>query len=363
MLKLKVVVSLILGMLTAAEAVDAAKWPKIPRSDRELNRVVAFPNAAAVILLREGNVRFSKDSKSSFIDVYTRIKVLTAEGTEFGTISLVSSDLLRTKNIEGRTHLPDGSVVELTKDATFEKEYSDFYGTTLASVALPQVVPGAIIEYRYRRYFDYILFTNPWYFQAEIPTLTSRVIFNLPETVRFHPVEIPTLRSVELQRDVKNTPFGNQITYTMENVPPVPDEPYRFPFEDLSSRVVVLPGTDYGSGTPFPIFETWDSVVELAVGNDDYGYVKFRRKSRDARAEARRVSSGIGGYLERAQAIYRWVRDEIDLGPYVGVWVGKKTADSVLENHSAGVADKALLLEVMLREVGIKTAIAWSNPR
>ena len=134
------VVGLCVLVLLVSTLGSGGSWPDIPEKDRALVDVSDFPNSAAVILLREGRVFLSEDSRSSYLEVYTRMKILTQEGVEYGSISLASSDYMRVKNLKGRTHLPGGKVVDLPKDATFEKEYSNYYGSSVVSCAMPEVV-------------------------------------------------------------------------------------------------------------------------------------------------------------------------------------------------------------------------------
>ena len=72
----------------------------------------------------------------SFLEVFTRIKILSDEGTRYGTVSLVSSEVWRLRNLEGRTHLPDGRIVELAPDATFTSTYSAYYTRSVVSFVM-----------------------------------------------------------------------------------------------------------------------------------------------------------------------------------------------------------------------------------
>jgi hypothetical protein len=345
----------------APSPTEAAKWPDIPAADRALTQVAGQPNAPAVILLRQGTVHIDENSRSSYIDVYTRIKILTEEGTEYGTVSLSSSEFMRTKDIEGRTHLPDGTVVDLPKDATFEKEFSSYYDTSVTSCALPEVTPGSIVEYHYRTFFDSVFYPRVWYFQSAIPTLVSTVSYELPTSISFYPVEMNTMTAIELRKEVERNARGGVATYTMENLPPVPDEPNRFPFVDLSARVVVLPGIDYSRGTQRHLFDSWTSLVEIAHGGNDWGYGGFRKNS----GSARRFAKSMPGLSvrDKAEAVYRWVRDKVNLEPYFGVLVGEQTADEVFKAKRGDVAELGLLLEVMLEAVGASAQLGWANPR
>jgi hypothetical protein len=359
--RLTAVLVLAIGVVSVTGSVAAAGWPKIPQAEKTLSAVPDNPNAPAVILLREGRVHIDETGRSSYIEIYTRIKILTDEGTRYGTISLFSSDFMRTKDIAGRTHLPDGKVVDLADNATFEKEFSDYYDTSVTSCALPEVVPGAIVEYRYRVFFDSVFYPRTWYFQAEIPTLLNTVTYELPTSINFYPVEFNTLNYVKLDRETKRNARGGVVTYTMRNLPPVPDEPHRFPFADLSSRVVVLPGVSYSTGIKIHLYDSWTSLIEVVEGNDDYGYVWFRKNAGESKRTAKHMIGAT--HPEKAEAIYRWVRDEIALEPYVGIFVGDRQADVVLKNRRGDYAEKSLLLQLMLDAAGIRAYPGWVNPR
>jgi hypothetical protein len=285
-----------LCVLTAGIS-GAASWPEIPQSEKALTEVPGHPGAPAVYLTHEGTVYITEDARSSFLEVYARIKVLTEEGVEYGSVSLSSTDFLRTKDLHGRTHLPDGRIVELSDDATFEKEYSDYYGVTVNSSAMPEVVPGAIIEYRYRTYFDSIYFHRLWYFQAEIPTLHSRITYDIPNNIAFAPLVYKTLNLSDFKENVKETVRGRQITYEGWGFPPVPDEPARFPFTDLSFRVMLLPTrqASLSGGPPYPLFDNWKNAVDLVWGTRDWGYSRFKAGTRNTNKRAKSMAAGNPG--------------------------------------------------------------------
>lgn len=340
----------------------ASEWPKIPEGERQLTRVPGFPNAAAVVLLQEGKIVYSADWVSSYIDVYTRFKILTQEGVDYGSVSLFSSDFIRTKNIEARTHLPDGSVIELSKDATFEKEYSTYYDRTVISFAMPEVRVGSIIEYRYRRYFDSIFLPEPWYFQSRVPTLKSTVTFDLPQYIKFAPDIIRTL-NIPIEEEVNEYVRGVRATYTMENVPPVPDEPNRFPFADLACRISFLPVVDMTGGQRLAVLESWDSLLYFVRGTKDQGYLCVRSNSKATKTKGKEIAAQRGSRRDKAAAIYRWLRDEVESLSSSSIWAGKDRADGLLKERKASYTEKALMLQLMLKGAKIDSSIGWTNPR
>ena len=351
-----------IAILVCAATAGAALPGPTP-ADWELTRLDWAPNAPAVILERTGEMKLEQDSVSSYLEVYVRLKVLTQEGVGYGTISLLSSDFYRTKAIEGATRLPGGQTLDLAKDAVFEREFSDYFGTTVRSAALPGVVPGAIVEYRYRTYFDSIYHPASWFFQDRIPTLLSRINFYLPQGISFAPMVNKTIAALELEEESSSSARGTRASYTMRNVPAVPDEPDRFPFADLASRVKMLPITSHLGRAPTPLFESWRSVIDLAVGGGLGSYQSFLRKSSSAGSTARTVAASAGSDRERVEVVFRWVRDEVDDEDREGIWAGKREADTVFAERKGDSAEQALLLHAMLGAVKVGSKLAWTSPR
>ena len=147
------VVAIAFFVATPQAAADAT-WPEISDSEWGITGIVDYPNATALVLVDEGRMDFDQYGRSSFLQVYRRVKILTDEGTDHGTISIPSSEFFRVKELAGRTHLPGGRVIDLPDNAVFNKKYSSYYKRSMISFALPEVVAGAIVEYRYRIFFD-----------------------------------------------------------------------------------------------------------------------------------------------------------------------------------------------------------------
>jgi len=344
-----------------AVGVWASSWPEIPASDVELTSVPDHPNAPAVVLYETGRLVLNRKSLSCYFEVYRRIKVLTEEGLDFGSVQVLSDDYYRMKELDARTHLPDGRIVELPSDAVFKSRYDDYYSAKVTSFAMPEVTVGSIVEYRYKVYFDSVLYPSPWYFQRRIPVLYSQVSCIVPNRYVFYPYGVQTLANRKIESDIVKNRTGLEATYVMRDLPPVPDEPYRFPFADLSSRMTFLPMA-YTSSSRHQFFETWESTVKLIQGDGRLGYKRFRTSSRGIEAEARRIVSPAMSPRERAEQLYRYVRDEIVTEPYPSVFSADRRGDEVLKNGRGDYIEKALMLQVMLEEAGLDAGIGWSNP-
>jgi hypothetical protein len=98
-------------------------------------------------------VRVNDEDMDTVLSHYVRIKVFTERGKEsHGTVEIHYSGRTKIKDIAGRTIKPDGTILELKKDAIFDRTLAKAGGfkVKVKSFAMPGVEPGVIIEYRWR---------------------------------------------------------------------------------------------------------------------------------------------------------------------------------------------------------------------
>ncbi|MFN7973979.1 MAG: DUF3857 domain-containing protein [Acidobacteriota bacterium] len=339
----------------------AGDWPQIPDAERKLASVAGFPEAPAVVLFRQGHLELSGKTLSSYLDVYTRVKVLKPEGKPHGTVTLFSSDFYRMKDLEARVHLPDGKVVDLPPDAKFEKKFDAKYDRAIVAFALPEVAPGAIVEYRYRVYFDSVLFPEPWYFQDVIPVAHSEVSCTIPKSFVFKPEVVKTITG-EIKQDVAGSATGVTSTLVAGDVPPVPDEPGAPPFADLATRVTFLP-VAANAGGKVPLLESWGSLVHMIQGDRTAGYEYARKHAMTATLRGKKIANEAGGGLAGARAIYAFVRDQVTTQPFLSVANRQRQGDDILSKGAGDDLEKALLLQIMLDGAGIESSLGWTLPR
>ncbi len=337
------------------------KWPEIPKTELALSSVPGYPEATAVVLLNQGRIELSGKTLSAFADIYHRVKILKPEGREFGTVSIFSSDYYRMKKLAARIHLPDGTIRDLSKDALFTKKYSAGYDRYVTSFVLPEVTAGSIVEYRYRLYFDSILFPTPWFFQDQIPTLRSQVTCSIPKNYAFKPQVVRTVnRNVE--HETKGSAVAVSATFAMNNMPPVPQEPDGPPFEELASRVTFLPIAMMEAGR-VPLLDSWRTVCKLVRGDRTYGYQFVRKHAATARMRSRKLTKDLADPRGKAAVIYRYVRDTIATDPFDSVSASDRQADEILASEHGEPIEKALLLQVMLDAAKIDGFIGWTRSK
>ncbi len=347
------------GLAGPARALDAL--PPLTDAEKALTSVPGEPNAPAVVLIKRGEFLMAgygqrTASLSSLLHIQVRLKILTEEGKSNGEVAIGHSDFQRLHGFHGRTILPDGRVVPVAADAKFVRKTSRSLKTFTTAVAFPAVQVGAILEYEYELWFDSIFFLEPWYFAEEVPVRYSEVVFRTPLDLAVQAWS-RGLTGVKVQRD--QTAAGYSTKAWVENLPPVPEDPYGPPFRDLAAQMLLLPTARNAGADHRPLFDGWKGTCEL-IGRE---YDRFRQRDEGVAQRAREIA-GAGSPREKSQALYRFVRDQIETEPGRGVLPDPDVPlEKVLAGGKGDRAEKGLLLEAMLHAAGVDSRLVWAADR
>ena len=353
----------LLSFTVGLGAAAAADFPPITDAERALTAVPGEPNAPAVVLFKKGEFflvgyGLQAYSPSSLLHVQVRLKILTEEGKSNGEVSIGHSEEERLKNFRGRTVLPDGKVVPVSSDAKFVRKLSKSKKWYTTAVAFPAVQVGAILDYEYDLRFDSFLYLEPWFFSDEIPVRYSEVIFRSAPNVSAQ-IWSRNPQGTQIQRETTKTNGGFVTRAWAENLPAVADELYGPPFKDLAAQMLLLPTAIAFGVEHQPLLESWPKTCEL-IG-ETYDEVRHRD---GGVAKAAREKAGAGPPRQQAEALYRFVRDEIENGPYIGVAADSEASlGKVLSQRQGSRAEKALLLQAMLKAVKIDSRLVWAAER
>lgn len=342
----------------------AADFPPVSAQERSLTAVPGEPNAPAVVLFRKSEFLMmgygTQGQISSSLMVKARTKILTQEGASRGEVSIPHSNYVRLVGLKGRTVLADGRVVPLPSNAKFERRVSARQKRSITSVAFPGVEVGSILDYEFELRFDSMFYLEPWYFSDELPVLYSEVVFKIPTEVRAVAWSSDP-NKIGFKRESRQTSTGTEVRVWAENLPSVPEEPYGPPFSDLATQMMLLP-TVYDDGVQrTPLLESWESVCKLF----DEQYQKALRRDGDAVKKAKEIAGRAGGGpRQKAEAIYRFVRDEIATENVLGVSLDEgASVGRTLADKRGDYADKALLLQKMLDAAQVKARLVWAANR
>mgnify|MGYP000954301347 CR=1 FL=1 len=189
---------------------------------------------------------------------YLRIKIFTERGKELkSTIDLPYFGRTNISNIQGRTIKPNGEIIELKKDAVFERTIVKFGKLKLKakSFAMPGVEPGVIIEYRYKesRPTSYHTILE---FQQDVPV----------QIVKYYvkPLSDSSYRLWAKPFHCDPTPLVREQSFNMtslSNVPAFKEEPYMIPEKEVRAWML--------------LYYTQESKIDTAKFWKDLGKKEF----------------------------------------------------------------------------------------
>lgn len=240
--------ALLASFATRVPTAEGGSWPPIDPEDLALKqgRVDAEADAEAI----DWEIVISDDLSGGVIrssqTQHLRIKIFSARGRDAQSrIDIPYSSDTEISDIAGRTIRPDGSIVELKKDAILERTILKGGGLKVKAktMAMPAVEPGCIIEYRwtsvqYDRLTNYVKVE----LQRDIPA--ERLRFSI------HPLLIPDspfqmrLRSFNFTLPPFSEDAGGFHTMEISNTPALKTEPYMPPGGQLRPWIAIFYAED-----------------------------------------------------------------------------------------------------------------------
>ncbi|HMV50504.1 MAG TPA: DUF3857 domain-containing protein [Blastocatellia bacterium] len=163
-------------LLAAAASAQTLQWKAPDPAHLAMKAPVVEKDADAEALLWEVYINDSSETTTDFTH-FLRIKIFTDRGKETQSkIDIPYLNSVSIKDIAGRTIKPDGSIIELKKDAVFDREIVKFGRLRLKakSFAMPGIEPGSIIEYRWREVHNGGANYVKMEFQRDIPVQAVR---------------------------------------------------------------------------------------------------------------------------------------------------------------------------------------------
>lgn len=215
-------------------------WLPIAPEDLALKDNPKSPGAHAMILYRANDVSEKYVSTDgAYITEYLRIKIFTQEGTEVGNVEIPfrkeASDI---KDVRARTIKPDGSIVNF-EGKPFEKIIEKRSGEKYLAktFTLPDVQPGCIIEYRYRRqYKPHFLYDEYWVLSSDLYTREGHFsIYPYSSSYESFPLYFRQF-GLSAKATPERQPNGT-YALTVHDIPGIADEAYMPPLRTIEARV------------------------------------------------------------------------------------------------------------------------------
>lgn len=210
---------------------------------------------------------------------YIQLKIFSERGVEkYSKVDLVYFNRGSIKDIAGRTIKPDGTIVELKKDAVYDREILRLSGVKVKakSFAMPAVTAGSIIEYRWVEQRPARMYTR-LQFQREFPI--QKVVYYI------RPMAIPTMGMKGMNFHANPTPFKKEsngfYSTSMTNVPAFQEETYMPPEDQVRPWTLLY----YSTGDKIEPEKYWKEYGKRVYG-ETKGLMKVNDEIRAATTEA-----------------------------------------------------------------------------
>lgn len=300
-----VVVFCLITLVAVAQPVQ--KFGKIDSESLDISYFQSWDStASAVVLFSTGKVEYNNRLEIEYT-VHNRIKILNENGYDNGTIVLVmpeGNSIMKIKDLEGITWIEEKpgkfKKYKLNKKDIFTQNASE--NIEHVKFTMPNLEPGAIIEYTYTVEIKYYHYFPDWKFQWNIPVLYSEFYSEIPQYFVYNldlKGNVPltstdynsetVLKSVMFEGRFSNVQYDlNSAKYVMENIPAFKTEPYVASQEDNRSQMdFYLSAVKWPNRQPILIYETW-----AKTGTDILDYKPFKEMI-DVESEHKKIAAEV----------------------------------------------------------------------
>lgn len=183
---------LVLGLPFAS---GQSKFGQASQAELEMTTYEQDTTASAVILHKDGKLRFIVDERAGFQFEYTeevKIKILKTDGLEYANkeLSYYVVDRINKEDIRslsGTTYnLENGKVVKtkLSKENIFEEDSGTRW--KVRKFTLPAAKVGSVIEYKYTMTSNFLYQLRDFFFQSSIPVDYVSFEATIPEYLTYN---------------------------------------------------------------------------------------------------------------------------------------------------------------------------------
>lgn len=311
--------------------------------------ITTHKNASAIVLhyVTELEISKSGDAKSKSQIAY---KILTRDGTNFGTISLPLAPFLKVKGLKGWTVKADGSVKSLSDKDVIQvstQESAGYYDDSHILLGrLPEVEPGVTIA------FETETEEKGW------TSLYQQFVFQIQQPVKFAKYQVKLPNGWQLISTGWNTEgiefkqHENLYTWIAQDLKYQEDEPLSPSWYFLSRRVAINCFDPQKKSEEH--FDNWKSVADWVT------HIHYQQAipNNEVTEKAQELINGSTSFEDKVRAIASFNQNDVR---YVGIEIGKerwqpRAAEKTLFNRYGDCKDKTTLMRAMLHALNIPSA-------
>ncbi|RNC79592.1 MAG: DUF3857 domain-containing protein [Balneola sp.] len=324
-------------------------------------------SASAVILFEKGVVEFDSDY-NCILQLHRRIKILTDQGADYGDIEIPAYKPARqnVSSIKAVTYIlnEDGEIEE--KKINEEDIFTSVEGHVIEvkKFTMPDLQPGVIIEYYYRKKMGNAFMMPDWEFHGYIPIEWSEIEMIVPSTLNYRMVfkggDTLHINEAERINNLVNNMPAQSIRLAKKDLKPIESLPFLLNRDDhVSSVITQLTGMSIPGYYPRNFPRSWDEIIKQLNEREDFGKQKANRAIKGLVNSI--ITDGMND-LEKVEAVYSYMVNNFEWDGYHYLVTEKGIRDT-FDDKMGNSADLNLLLTIMLREAGIGTNPALISTR
>ena len=389
---MKTLITLVASIATLSSFAQDVKFGKVTKQDFEKTKSTIQTDAPAEVLYADGNYKISFNTNQGGVEqtkkVYYRMIVFDKDKTPNDVLKIEiplykgnsSTDTDKVLSLKAVTYnLENGKVVEQKvekKDIFTEKVHRFLDKQTFT---FPNVKNGSILEYTYEVISPFVNQTDTWYFQNNIPVLTSN--FSLQSQEYFNYQQdlrggfAPKIKKDSKEDTFTSTSFGqrgisfnetigkqgattengklkiNTQTYTLSNLPSYSREAYVLnPRNMLASIQFELASYNVPGRIIENYSTTWEHIGKDLMDHENFGRQLNGNGFLDETVKT--ITANKTSDLEKIQAIFDYVKTNITWNDYLGEYTDNGLRKTFNEK-TGNSADINLMLIAMLRKAGL----------
>jgi transglutaminase-like putative cysteine protease len=314
------------------------------------------PDTEAVVLLEDEVTTIQPDGeiKTRYRKAY---KILRPGGKSYGTMAVYFDNETRLTFLKGWSIPVRGDEYEVKEKDAIETAPFDgilYQETRLKFLTIPATEPGSVVGYEYeQRHRPYVL-QDSWRFQESIPVRVSRFTLQLPAGWEYK--ALWRNHSPQEPREAG----ANQWMWELRDLPGIEDEPSMPAWQAVAGRMNLkfFPRDPALQGK---VQDSWNDIGRW------YAQLASTRRSPspDIQKKVKELTAGLIDTVAKIRALtsfaqrdVRYVAIEIGIGGYQ-----PHAAPEIFANRYGDCKDKATLLSVMLREIGVESYYVVVNTK
>ena len=150
---------------------DLPDWGEVSPALLSMTYIEEDASADAFHVFKTGTIRLS-DNLQIVTSIRVRSKIFNSAGTRLARVEIPYWHEDNLKNLRGITVLSNGNKYDLPEKAVQSRKDG---ATNITSFELPEVQPGAVVEYEYELYSRYLMDIEPWRFSDDYFVQLSRL--------------------------------------------------------------------------------------------------------------------------------------------------------------------------------------------